>query len=277
MKLVTVIDALLPQTQCTKCGHNGCKPYAEAIAQGEIINKCPPGGNETIKELAALLDTPVIPLEAEAPSLPLVAYIREVECIGCTKCIQACPVDAIVGAAKLMHTVISNECTGCDLCVTPCPVDCIEMRPLPHDLVALTGGSAETVQQRVARKLRRDHARKRFEARNARLKQEIENRQQEREARLLANNATMVVTEQPTDPKTTEQMKAQKVVSNILTAEQKRLKIELAMAQVTLKKVEKQLQQYNTPELTQQVSLLKSKVAETQQAFEKAMEAKESE
>lgn len=123
---IQAIDALLPQTQCGKCGHPGCKPYAEGIAQGEAINKCPPGGSATIQALAQLLQVPELPLELPAVP-PQIALIREAECIGCTKCIQACPVDAIVGAAKQMHTVIVSECTGCDLCVEPCPVDCIDM------------------------------------------------------------------------------------------------------------------------------------------------------
>lgn len=123
--IVDQIDALLPQTQCGQCGHPGCRPYAESIAQGEAINRCPPGGDSTIEALAHLLGRDPLPLDAEADanSEKRVAFIREAECIGCTKCIQACPVDAIVGAAKLMHTVIVDECTGCDLCVAPCPVD----------------------------------------------------------------------------------------------------------------------------------------------------------
>lgn len=131
--LVEQVDALLPQTQCGQCGHPGCRPYAQAIVDGEAINRCPPGGQKTIDALAHLLGVEAPSLDAEhglARDVPFVAYIREDECIGCTKCIQACPVDAIVGAAKLMHTVIISECTGCDLCVEPCPVDCIEMRPL---------------------------------------------------------------------------------------------------------------------------------------------------
>lgn len=134
--IVDQIDALLPQTQCGQCGHPGCRPYAESIAQGEAINRCPPGGDSTIEALAHLLGRDPLPLDAEADanSEKRVAFIREAECIGCTKCIQACPVDAIVGAAKLMHTVIVDECTGCDLCVAPCPVDCIEMRPRPDAL-----------------------------------------------------------------------------------------------------------------------------------------------
>lgn len=132
--IVDQIDAILPQTQCGQCGYPGCRPYAEAMANDdEAINHCPPGGEATIQELAELLGVEAIPLDeehGEEQELPNVAYIREDECIGCTKCIQACPVDAILGAAKLMHTVIAEECTGCDLCVEPCPVDCIDMLPV---------------------------------------------------------------------------------------------------------------------------------------------------
>ena len=136
-QLADEINNLLPQTQCGQCGYPGCRPYAEAIAQGDAINKCPPGGDAGIRSLAALLGVEPIPLDishGETKPLPMVAYIREPECIGCTKCLQACPVDAILGAAKHMHTVITSECTGCDLCVEPCPVDCIEMVPLQPDL-----------------------------------------------------------------------------------------------------------------------------------------------
>ena len=124
------INNILPQTQCGQCGYPGCRPYAEAIANGEAINKCPPGGEAGVQALADLLDLEPLPLDAEhgeAKKVTTVAFIREDECIGCTKCIQACPVDAILGAAKQMHTVIISECTGCDLCVEPCPVDCIDM------------------------------------------------------------------------------------------------------------------------------------------------------
>ena len=127
--LADQINQILPQTQCGQCGYPGCKPYATAIAEGDVINKCPPGGQETIDALADLLDVESMPLDAEhgEEKAPKVAFIREAECIGCTKCIQACPVDAILGAAKVMHTVIADECTGCDLCLDPCPVDCIDM------------------------------------------------------------------------------------------------------------------------------------------------------
>lgn len=130
------VEALLPQTQCGQCGYPGCRPYAEAIASGDAINKCPPGGETTIKALADLLDVEAVPLDAEhgEEKVKTVAFIREQECIGCTKCIQACPVDAILGSAKHMHTVIASECTGCDLCVEPCPVDCIDMLPLQTTL-----------------------------------------------------------------------------------------------------------------------------------------------
>lgn len=133
--LVDSIDALLPQTQCGQCAYPGCRPYAEAVAAGEAdINQCPPGGEEGVIALAELLGREPKPLNPEfgsAPTSPVVAYIREDECIGCTLCIQACPVDAIVGANKLMHTVITEECTGCELCIPPCPVDCIDLHELP--------------------------------------------------------------------------------------------------------------------------------------------------
>ncbi len=130
--IVEQINAILPQTQCGQCGYPGCKPYAEAIANGDAINKCPPGGEAGIHALADLLDVEPIALDDShgVEDVKKVAYIREDECIGCTKCIQACPVDAILGAAKQMHTVIVSECTGCDLCVEPCPVDCIDMLPV---------------------------------------------------------------------------------------------------------------------------------------------------
>lgn len=130
--IVDQINAILPQTQCGQCGYPGCKPYAEAIANGDAINKCPPGGEAGIHALADLLDVEPVALDDEhgVEDVTKVAFIREAECIGCTKCIQACPVDAILGAAKHMHTVIVSECTGCDLCVEPCPVDCIDMLPV---------------------------------------------------------------------------------------------------------------------------------------------------
>jgi Na+-translocating ferredoxin:NAD+ oxidoreductase subunit B len=127
------IDRLLPQTQCTRCGYSGCLPYAEAIERGEAqINQCPPGGTETIIALAALTGRDVLPLDRELgiESAPTVAFIDEDRCIGCTKCLPPCPVDAIAGAPRRMHTVIAELCTGCELCVAPCPVDCIVMLPL---------------------------------------------------------------------------------------------------------------------------------------------------
>lgn len=132
--LVDKIDALLPQTQCGQCTYPGCRPYATAIANGEAdINQCPPGGETTIIALADLLGRDVKPLNPEngiAEDIKTVVVIDEKICIGCTLCIQACPVDAILGAAKQMHTVIAEECTGCDLCIPPCPVDCIYVVPL---------------------------------------------------------------------------------------------------------------------------------------------------
>jgi electron transport complex protein RnfB len=132
-ELVEAIDALLPQTQCAKCGYAGCLPYAQAIAHGEAdINQCPPGGLEGIRQLAVLLDRPEKPLNvANGTEVPrAAAVIDESRCIGCMLCVKACPVDAIVGAAKRMHTVLTQYCTGCELCLAPCPVDCIDMADL---------------------------------------------------------------------------------------------------------------------------------------------------
>lgn len=154
------IDQLLPQTQCGQCGYRGCRPYAQAMAEGKApINQCPPGGAAGIAQLAALLDLPVMPLDStrgvEKPRM--LARIVESQCIGCTKCIQACPVDAIVGAAKLMHTVLDDDCTGCELCVPACPVDCIVLEPMPPSQVndpAHANSAREHFQRHEARMAR---------------------------------------------------------------------------------------------------------------------------
>ena len=132
--LVARIDALLPQTQCAQCGYPGCRPYAQAVVKGDAdINQCPPGGDALVGALAELLGVPRKPLSAAhgEHKPPQLALIREDECIGCTQCIQACPVDAIIGANRLMHTVIADLCTGCELCLPPCPVDCIDLVAAP--------------------------------------------------------------------------------------------------------------------------------------------------
>jgi len=130
--LVERLDRLLPQTQCGQCGFDGCRPYAQAMARGEAgVERCPPGGDEGARALARLLKVPLQPFDRQRGQHlpPQVALIVEADCIGCTKCIQACPVDAIVGGAKFMHTVLEDLCTGCGLCLPPCPVDCIQMVP----------------------------------------------------------------------------------------------------------------------------------------------------
>ncbi len=130
--VVDQVDELLPQSQCGQCGYPGCRPYAEAVANnGEQINRCVPGGEPVMQKIATLLNVEPQPLDGEAAAEPvrMLAVIDEPNCIGCTKCIQACPVDAIVGATRAMHTVMSDLCTGCNLCVDPCPTQCIELRP----------------------------------------------------------------------------------------------------------------------------------------------------
>ena len=173
--LADQIEDLLPQTQCTKCGYPACRPYAEAIARGEAeINQCPPGGIEGVRRLSSVTGRPVIPINpANGIERPRpVAFIDESLCIGCTLCIQACPVDAILGAAKQMHTILPSLCTGCDLCVAPCPVDCISMRPVTGERTGWAAWSQELA----------DAARDRHDFRTMRLQRERE----ENDARLAA-------------------------------------------------------------------------------------------
>jgi electron transport complex protein RnfB len=154
-ELASRIDAVLPQTQCSRCGYDGCAPYARAVAEGEAVNRCPPGGDIGVARIAAIVGRPVLPLDTSlgVPGPLQVARIDEAWCIGCTLCIQACPVDAIVGGPKRMHAVISALCTGCELCIAPCPVDCIGMTSAGR---AWSDADAEA-------------ARARYGARNARL------------------------------------------------------------------------------------------------------------
>lgn len=168
-RLIEEIDAILPQTQCGKCGFSGCKPYAEAIVAGRAdINQCPPGDQEGIQKMAELLGVPPKPLNTShgLPKPKAIAWIDERICIGCTFCIQSCPVDAIVGAAKQMHTVIAAECTGCELCIAPCPMDCINLIPvtekmgdtlnLPADLVKKQATDARSRYQFRLQRLARE-------------------------------------------------------------------------------------------------------------------------
>jgi electron transport complex protein RnfB len=212
------IEDLLPQTQCTKCGYAGCRPYADAIATGDAsYNQCPPGGVQGITRLAQLLGKPVIPLnpvngiERARP----VAVIDEAACIGCTLCIQACPVDAIVGAAKQMHTVIADQCTGCDLCVAPCPVDCIAMVDVTP---GKTGWDAWSQQQA-------DNARARYQFRTERLQRE----KLENDARLAAKAAAKLQAVQAENALTPEEQ-AEK--------ERKRAIIQAAIERARLRKEE---------------------------------------
>ncbi len=212
------IEDLLPQTQCTKCGYPGCRPYAEAIAAGEAgYNQCPPGGTEGVARLAGLLGKPVIPLNpAHGSERPRpVAVIDESLCIGCTLCIQACPVDAIVGAAKQMHTVVPALCTGCDLCVAPCPVDCIAMVDVTG---ARTGWDAWTQAQA-------DDARNRYRSRDERLRRDKE----ENDARLAAKAAAKLAA-----------LEAEAAASPEQQAEQARKK---AIVQAAIERARKQKEQ----------------------------------
>lgn len=243
--LITAIDALLPQTQCGKCGHPGCQPYAAGIAAGEAHNKCPPGGTATILELSTLLQRPALPLDSPYPVTPSQrAVIREAECIGCTKCIQVCPTDAILGAAKLMHTVIASECSGCELCLAPCPVDCIDLVAAPEPI------------DRAAERERARYYRRRFDARQVRLQRERERLEAERQRRQapVANAA----------------IPAPSAAAEVSL---KPLKIAAAMARVALQKAERQLAQYGTAALEAQVQQLRAAAEQTQAALDQAQPA----
>ncbi|WIX34391.1 RnfABCDGE type electron transport complex subunit B [Salinicola sp. JS01] len=207
------IDAELPQTQCGKCGHPGCRPYAEAIVAGEAVNRCPPGGEATRDRLAALTGRPALAL-IEPAQTPLLAVIREAECIGCTKCIQACPVDAILGAAKQMHSVIESECTGCELCVAPCPVDCIDLVTHPQ-----WQSAADTTERQRYLDRRAANGRRRFEARNRRLAHKAEEKRRKRERRLAASYVPAETTA-PSASVDTTALKAQRAT---LSAKTRRL------------------------------------------------------
>ena len=240
--LITAIDALLPQTQCGKCGHPGCQPYAAGIAAGEAHNKCPPGGTATILELSALLQRPALPLDSPYPITPSQrAVIREADCIGCTKCIQVCPTDAILGAAKLMHTVIESECSGCELCLAPCPVDCIDLVAVPAPV------------DRPAERRRAQYYRRRFDARQARLQRDRERLEAERQRRQVPP----AVSTPAETPATAD-------------AALKPLKIAAAMARVALQKAERQLAQYGTPALEAQVQQLREAAEQAQVALDSA-------
>lgn len=264
MNLIQSIDALLPQTQCGKCGHPGCKPYAEGIAEGEAINKCPPGGTETVAALSRLLGVPALDVDPERGCAPAqVAFIREAECIGCTKCIQACPVDAIVGAAKFMHTVIVDECTGCDLCVAPCPVDCIDLLPLPPAVTPIVSGLAFTAQQQQDRSRKRNQARHRFESRNARLRSEEERRHTERLARAQRATAAPEAPRSPTQS-TVERSSAHS--SAVDDEALKKARIDVAMSRAQLNK---SLKAFGHPPIAEQAARL----VQLQQEYETAEQA----
>lgn len=213
--LVDQIEDLLPQTQCTKCGYPACRPYAEAVASGDAnYNQCPPGGAQGIARLAQLLGKPVIPLNsANGVERPRpVAVIDETLCIGCTLCIQACPVDAIVGAAKQMHTVLPQQCTGCDLCVAPCPVDCIAMVDVTP---GKTGWDAWSQEQATA-------ARERHQFHQLRLRRDKE----ENDARLATKAAAKLKAVEAEPTLTPEEKAAQERKKAIIQAAMERARLQ---------------------------------------------------
>ena len=257
ISLVQSIDALLPQTQCGLCGHrDGCLPYAQSIAEGENANKCVPGGQPVADALAALLNRPklmaeesVWPVQADGRPQRIKAVIREDECIGCTKCISACPVDAIIGSGKLMHTILTDLCTGCELCIPPCPVDCIDLveddRPLPTEAQRIA--EQEDLRQRYYAHIQREEKR-RTDRKGPVVRAEIDTALF---ARFSALNEQLPVIEVASKPE------------HVPVALDSKTTIELAKLRTQIKKLEKQLsvredvrKRTQLEELTQQLQAL---------------------
>jgi electron transport complex protein RnfB len=257
ISLVQSIDALLPQTQCGLCGHrDGCLPYAQSIAEGENANKCVPGGQPVADALAALLNRPklmaeesVWPVQADGRPQRIKAVIREDECIGCTKCISACPVDAIIGSGKLMHTILTDLCTGCELCIPPCPVDCIDLvedqQPLPTETQRLA--EQDDLRQRYYAHIQREEKR-RTDRKGPVVRAEIDTALF---ARFSALNEQLPVIEVASKPE------------NAPVALDSKTTIELAKLRTQIKKLEKQLsvredarKRTQLEELTQQLQAL---------------------
>ena len=257
ISLVQSIDALLPQTQCGLCGHrDGCLPYAQSIAEGENANKCVPGGQPVADALAALLNRPklqaeesVWPVQADGRPQRIKAVIREDECIGCTKCISACPVDAIIGSGKLMHTILTDLCTGCELCIPPCPVDCIDLveddQPLPNEPQRIA--EQDDLRQRYYAHIQREEKR-RSDRKGPVVRAEIDTALF---ARFSALNEQLPVIEVVNKP------------ANAPVALDSKTTIELAKLRTQIKKLEKQLsvredarKRTQLEELTQQLQAL---------------------
>ena len=254
---VQSIDALLPQTQCGLCGHrDGCLPYAQSITEGENANKCVPGGQPVADALAALLNRPklqaeesVWPVQADGRPQRIKAVIREDECIGCTKCISACPVDAIIGSGKLMHTILTDLCTGCELCIPPCPVDCIDLveddQPLPTEAQRIA--EQEDLRQRYYAHIQREEKR-RTDRKGPVVRAEIDTALF---ARFSALNEQLPVIEVASKPE------------HVPVALDSKTTIELAKLRTQIKKLEKQLsvredvrKRTQLEELTQQLQAL---------------------
>ncbi|MCO8060805.1 RnfABCDGE type electron transport complex subunit B [Acinetobacter lwoffii] len=257
ISLVQSIDALLPQTQCGLCGHrDGCLPYAQSIAEGENANKCVPGGQPVADALATLLNRPklqaeesVWPVQSDGRPQRIKAVIREDECIGCTKCISACPVDAIIGSGKLMHTILTDLCTGCELCIPPCPVDCIDLveddQPLPTEAQRIA--EQEDLRQRYYAHIQREEKR-RTDRKGPVVRAEIDTALF---ARFSALNEQLPVIEVASKPE------------HVPVALDSKTTIELAKLRTQIKKLEKQLsvredarKRTQLEELTQQLQAL---------------------
>lgn len=259
LSLVQSIDALLPQTQCGLCGHrDGCLPYAQSIAEGENANKCVPGGQPVADALAALLNRPklvaeesVWPVQADGRPQRIKAVIREDECIGCTKCINACPVDAIIGSGKLMHTILTDLCTGCELCIPPCPVDCIDLvedqQPLPTEIQRLA--EQDDLRQRYYAHIQREEKR-RTDRKGPVVRAEIDTALFAQFAALNQHLPSIEVINKPVDT-------AMKLDSKTT--------IELAKLRTQIKKLEKQLSVREDIAKRQQLELLQQQLQTLQE------------
>lgn len=258
VSLIVQIDQLLPQTQCGLCGHrDGCLPYAKSISEGEAANKCVPGGQPVADALAQLLDRPrliaessVWDIQADGRPQQMKAIIREDECIGCTKCISACPVDAIIGSGKLMHTILTDLCTGCELCIPPCPVDCIDLvpdyNPIPTEDQRIN--EQDNLRQRYYAHIQREEKR-RIDRKGPVVRAEIDTEFFAQFSQALKNVPTITLAEKAKDH----------------SAQDAKTTIELAKIRTQIKKLEKQLSVRLDPQKQEQLDALQTQLKELQE------------